>query len=55
MEKSTSPTIFPFRAASPSGMSAELNANGSIRRMDCGDIMLNVFPSAFTSSRRRPR
>ncbi len=37
------PVVFPFRAASPSGMSAELNANGSVRRMDCGDIMLNVF------------
>ena len=37
------PVVFPFRAASPSGMSVELNANGSIRRMDCGDIMLNVF------------
>jgi len=34
---------YPFRAASPSGMSVELNANGSVRRIDCGDIMLNVF------------
>ncbi len=33
----------PFRVASPSGLSAELNANGSVRRMDCGDIMFNVF------------
>jgi cellobiose phosphorylase len=24
-------------------MSVELNSNGSVRRMDCGDIMLNVF------------
>lgn len=39
----TQPVVFPFRAASPSGMSFELNANGSIRRADCGDIMLNVF------------
>ena len=39
----TLPVVFPFRASSPSGMSVELNANGSIRRMDCGDIMLNVF------------
>ncbi len=39
----TTPAVLPFRAASPSGMSAELNANGSVRRMDCGDIMLNVF------------
>ncbi len=36
------PAAFPFRAASPSGMSVELNANGSVRRMDCGDIMLNL-------------
>ncbi len=44
MEKpNPAPVVFPFRAASPSGMSAELNANGSVRRMDCGDIMLNVF------------
>ncbi len=44
MEKSKPvPAVFPVRAASPSGMSVELNANGSIRRMDCGDIMLNVF------------
>ena len=34
---------FPFRAASPSGLSFELNANGSIRRIDHGDIMLNLF------------
>lgn len=43
MNNPTNPIVFPFRAASPSGMSAELNANGSVRRMDCGDIMLNVF------------
>ncbi|MGL5017759.1 MAG: GH36-type glycosyl hydrolase domain-containing protein, partial [Luteolibacter sp.] len=33
----------PFRAASPAGLSAELNANGSIRRMDCADIILSNF------------
>ena len=43
MKTPATPPAFPFRAASPSGMSAELNANGSVRRMDCGDIMLNVF------------
>ncbi len=43
MMKDPTPADFPFRAASPSGMSVELNANGSVRRMDCGDIMLNVF------------
>ncbi len=37
------PVVFPFRAASPSGISVELNSNGSVRRMDCGDIMLNLF------------
>jgi cellobiose phosphorylase len=35
---------FPFLLESPSGLKIELNANGSIRRMDCGDIMLNLFP-----------
>lgn len=34
---------FPVRIASPSGMSVELNANGSIRRIDHGDIMINLF------------
>jgi cellobiose phosphorylase len=43
MMKSSTPVGFPFRAASPSGLSVELNANGSVRRMDCGDILLNVF------------
>ena len=43
MKTPTNPIVFPFRAASPSGMSVELNANGSVRRMDCDDIMLNVF------------
>ena len=43
----TSPTptspVHPVRIASPSGLSVEWNANGSIRRMDHGDIMLNLF------------
>jgi cellobiose phosphorylase len=34
---------FPSRITSRSGMSVEINANGSIRRMDHGDIMLNLF------------
>ena len=33
----------PFRASSPSGLSVELNSNGSVRRIDCGDIMLNLY------------
>ncbi|RYD23516.1 MAG: hypothetical protein EOP88_03860 [Verrucomicrobiaceae bacterium] len=43
MSTSSDPASFPHRASSPSGLSAELNANGSVRRMDCGDVMLNVF------------
>ncbi len=43
MNSLKNPTVFPVRASSPSGISAEVNANGSIRRMDSGDIMLNVF------------
>jgi 1,2-beta-oligoglucan phosphorylase len=38
------PSGFPFRVASPSGLSFELNANGSVRRIDHGDIMINLFP-----------
>lgn len=30
--------------SSPSGIRIELNTNGSIKRMDHGDIMLNLFP-----------
>jgi len=44
MEKSQPiPIDYPFRVASPSGMSVELNSNGSVRRMDCGDIMFNMY------------
>ena len=35
--------VFPTRISSPSGLSMEFNANGSIRRMNHGDIMLNLF------------
>jgi len=34
---------FPFRLESPAGLSVEVNANGSIRRMDHRDILLNLF------------
>jgi cellobiose phosphorylase len=34
---------FPFRLESPAGLSIQLNANGSIRRMDRSDILLNLF------------
>lgn len=37
------PVRFPHRASSPSGISAELNGNGSVRRMDAGGVMLNLF------------
>lgn len=44
MKRNPLPSVVcPMRAASPSGIRVELNANGSVRRMDCGDIMLNVF------------
>ena len=33
----------PSHLASPSGLTALVNANGSIRRMDQGDIILNLF------------
>jgi cellobiose phosphorylase len=35
---------FPYRLESPSGLCVQLNANGSIRRMDHRDILLNLFP-----------
>jgi len=34
---------FPFRLESPAGLSVEVNANGSVRRMDYRDILLNLF------------
>lgn len=33
----------PCRLASPAGLRAELNANGSLKRLEGGDIMLNVY------------
>ncbi len=32
-----------IRLASPSGLRAEINANGSLRRLDCGAILLSLF------------
>lgn len=44
MEKSQSISSgHPLRAESPAGLRVELNANGSLRRMDCRDIMLNLY------------
>ena len=34
---------FPFQLESPSGLRVQVNANGSIRRIDYHDIMLNLF------------
>jgi cellobiose phosphorylase len=33
----------PVRIASPSGLAFEIDANGSVRRIDRGDVMLNAF------------
>ncbi|MBI3782198.1 MAG: hypothetical protein HY270_02235, partial [Deltaproteobacteria bacterium] len=33
----------PARFESPSGLRVEMNANGSIRRIDHGEILLNLF------------
>jgi cellobiose phosphorylase len=38
-----SSAVFPFRLESLAGLSMEVNANGSIRRMDHRDILLNLF------------
>ena len=37
------PDPYPMRIESPSGLTVQVNANGSIRRMDHGDIILNLF------------
>ncbi len=37
------PQVFPARFESPSGLSVDVNANGSIRRIDHRDIMLSLF------------
>ena len=33
----------PLSLASPSGLTLHMNANGSIRRIDCGDVIVNAF------------
>jgi 1,2-beta-oligoglucan phosphorylase len=38
-----SSVVFPYSLESPSGLRFQLNANGSIRRMDHRDILLNLF------------
>jgi cellobiose phosphorylase len=42
MNPSTPPP--PHRLESPSGLRVEVNGNGSLRRIDHGDILLNLFP-----------
>ena len=37
------PARFPLRVTSPSGLGLELNANGALRRLDHGEITLNLF------------
>ena len=34
----------PSRIESPSGLVVQVNANGSLRRLEHGDIVLNLFP-----------
>ena len=34
---------YPVHIKSPSGLQVQVNANGSIRRMDYRDILLNLF------------
>jgi cellobiose phosphorylase len=33
----------PVRIASPSGLAVQVNANASLRRIDCRDVLLNTF------------
>ena len=37
------PSEYPVRLESPSGLTMQVNANGSIRRFDYQDIMVNLF------------
>jgi 1,2-beta-oligoglucan phosphorylase len=39
----SSSTVYPVHIASPSGLQIQVNANGSIRRMDYRDLLLNLF------------
>ena len=36
-------TTTPFLLRSPSGLAVQVNANGSIRRIDHGDVIVNLF------------
>ena len=37
----------PRAFESPSGIRVEMNPNGSLRRIDCGGIMINLFPGTM--------
>ncbi len=39
------PSQFPQRLVSASGLTATINANGTLRRLDYGDIVVNLFPA----------
>src|SRR5262247_1722146 len=43
MPRTSSPTTSPVQINSPAGLQVQVNANGSIRRMDHRDILLNLF------------
>lgn len=36
--------MWPRRLQSPAGLAVQVNANGSIRRIEHGDVVLNLFP-----------
>ena len=39
-------TMKTSRIESPAGLVVHVNANGSIRRMEHGDVVLNLFPGS---------
>lgn len=43
MTKSSAKERDPVRIASPSGLSMQINANGSVRRIDHGSVMINAY------------
>ena len=53
----------PVRITSPSGLAVQVNANASLRRIDCRDVILNAFlgneleggPANLVLRRRTPR
>ena len=41
--RASRPAKWPYRQSSATGLIVEVNANGSIRRMDCHGMMINLF------------